>query len=241
MGLPAAPRAGLATVVAAAGAVAFLLAVASPSTAVTATGPTPTPRFVKYIDAADTACITKWTVTGKNASMAGGWEWTSKSACCPPQPMTKTMITYDKGRKCRSVWAPCDRYMTTSGKCAWKLCDRKTCEEPVCPPAPPTMKTRWAKKDGTRCVKTWKACGTHFFKGVCTWKGCDIIKCKPPCVKPMGKNMKLVVSPTKTCTEAWWPVSVVIDHSTDGQVCTWKWKDAKTCYCKQINGSFKKC
>eukprot|EP00168_Porphyra_purpurea_P004794 TRINITY_DN1580_c0_g1_i4.p1 TRINITY_DN1580_c0_g1~~TRINITY_DN1580_c0_g1_i4.p1 ORF type:complete len:125 (+),score=22.89 TRINITY_DN1580_c0_g1_i4:2-376(+) len=102
--------------------------------------------------------------------------------------MTKTMITYDKGRKCRSVWTACDRYMTAGGWCAWKSCDRKTCEEPVCPPAPATMKTRWAKKDGTRCVKTWSACGKHFLKGVCTWKGCDVIKCKPPCVKPMSKK-----------------------------------------------------
>lgn len=103
------------------------------------------------------------------------------------------------------------------------------------------MKTRWADADGRRCVKKWYACAKHFVKGVCSWRACDFIKCKPPCLKPATKNMETVKTPTKTCMEAWWPVSVIIDHTTDEQVCTWKWKDVKTCHCRLDDGSWKKC
>ncbi|GAB0498000.1 hypothetical protein MMPV_009339 [Pyropia vietnamensis] len=220
---------------------AVAASVATPASAATAVGPTPSPRLVEFIKDSGEECVREWAVTGTDPSTDSGWKWESRTACCPPKPDPKTMITYDKGRRCQSVWTPCRRTITTDGRCVWRMCDVKTCPDPPCPSPPPTMKTRWTDVNGRRCVKKWYACAKHYVKGVCSWRGCDYIKCKPPCPKPMTKNMETVKTPTKTCMEAWWPVKVIVDHSTDEQVCTWKWKDAKTCHCKQDDGVWIKC
>lgn len=240
---PAARRVGhFSSALSLAVAVALVAAsTAKPAAAVTAVGPTPTPRLAQYIDASGAPCVTEWTVTGKDASTADGWSYEARSACCPPASAPKTMVTYSKGRRCQSVWTPCRRTLTTNGRCVWRMCDVKSCSEPVCPSPPPTEETRWADADGRRCVKKFYPCAKHFVKGVCSWRICDYVKCKPPCVKPMSKNMQTVKTPTKTCMEAWWPVKVIIDHSTDEQVCTWKWKDAIACHCKLEHGTWAKC
>jgi len=108
---------------------AALMAVATGAAATTSPpGPTPTPKTMKITKDSGEECISKWFVTG-NAD--GKWVWADVDICCPPRPMTKTMIVFRGGKRCTSTWAPCDRELNAASKCVWKICDVTDCVEPV--------------------------------------------------------------------------------------------------------------
>jgi len=108
---------------------AALMAVATGAAATTSPpGPTPTPKTMKITEDSGEECISKWFVTGY---ADGKWVWADVDICCPPRPMTKTMIVFRGGKRCTSTWAPCDRELNAANKCVWKICDVTDCEEPV--------------------------------------------------------------------------------------------------------------
>lgn len=229
--------AALAAVAAAAVAAA---AVVTGAAAAAPTGPKPTPKTMKIVKAGGVDCISRWYVSGADVA-TGKWVWTDVTRCCPPRMPTKTMTVYRGGKKCTSTWRQCDTALNGDGNCVRKWCDKTVCAEPVCPPRPAVMKTRYVKAGGERCVKTWSACGKVLRRGVCSWKGCDVLACKPPCKKPAAKTMKRG-SATKTCVSHWWPATLSVDNSNDGQACQWVWKDVETCHCKDGNNPvWKKC
>jgi len=220
-------------------AAATLMAVATGTAATTSPpGPTPTPKTMKITKDSGEECISKWFVTGY---ADGKWVWADVDICCPPRPMTKTMIVFRGGKRCTSTWEACDRELSAANKCVWKICDVTDCEEPVCPPKPMEMKRRFVRATGERCVSRWYACGKKIEHGRCTWKGCDVVTCKPPCPpKPATKNM-VRRAPKKVCTSAWWAYKLTVDNSTDAQTCKWLWKDVEVCYCDTGAPKWTKC
>ncbi|OSX77980.1 hypothetical protein BU14_0126s0019 [Porphyra umbilicalis] len=218
---------------------ATLMAVATGATATTSPpGPTPTPKTMKITKDSGEECISKWFVTGY---ADGKWVWEDVDICCPPRPMTKTMIVFRGGKRCTSTWAACDRELNAADKCVWKICDVTDCETPVCPPKPMEMKRRFVRATGERCVSRWYACGKIIEHGRCTWKGCDVVTCKPPCPpKPVTKSM-VRRAPKKICSSAWWAYKLTVDNSTDAQTCKWLWKDVEECYCDTGAPKWTKC
>ena len=218
---------------------AALMAVATGAAATTSPpGPTPTPKTMKITKESGEECISKWFVTGY---ADGKWVWADVDICCPPRPMTKTMIVFRGGKRCTSTWAACDRELNAADKCVWKICDVTDCETPVCPPKPMEMKRRFVRVTGERCVSRWYACGKKIEHGRCTWKGCDVVTCKPPCPpKPATKNM-MRRTPTKVCSSAWWAYKLTVDNSTDAQTCKWLWRDVEECYCDTGAPKWTKC
>lgn len=201
-------------------------------------GPRPTPKTMKITKESGRECISKWYVTGH---ANGKWVWADVDKCCPPRMPTKTMTVFKEGKRCVSTWTQCDIELNADYNCVRTWCDVTNCAEPVCPPEPMEMKTRYVKKNGERCVKTWTTCGKKFSGGKCTWKGCDIIKCLPPCPKPMAKTMRTKTA-DMTCVDNWWPATLTVDTSKDGMDCSWAWKDIKICHCRVgKTGKYVKC
>lgn len=220
-------------------AVAAAVAAAATIVAATSPPPSPSPKVMRITKETGEQCISRWFVTGRDEA-AGKWIWKDVTTCCPPRMPTKTMIVFQNGKRCVSTWTQCGTKLNNDKNCVRTWCDKTECAEPVCPPKPPVMKTRYVKKDGQRCVKTWKACGKTVKGGVCTWKGCDVLKCNPPCPKPMAKTMKRGTA-TKSCVSHWWPESLKVDLSSDGMACKWAWKDVEECYCDTGSPKWTKC
>jgi len=107
--------------------------------------------------------------------------WTDEPLCCHPRVAPKTLTVLCGGKRCTSTWTQCDTALNDDGNCVRKWCSATVCAEPVCPPEPPVMKTRYVRRGSERCVKAWWACGKWLSRGVCTWKGCDVVRCQPPC------------------------------------------------------------
>ncbi|OSX71205.1 hypothetical protein BU14_0577s0005 [Porphyra umbilicalis] len=209
-------------------------AVAAVATVAAAThGPTPTPKLMKITNASGQDCINQWYVSGRDVA-AGKWVWADETRCCPPRVAPKTMTVFRGGKRCTSTWTQCDTALNDDGNCVRKWCDATVCAEPVCPPTPPVMKTRYVRRGGERCVKTWSACGKRLSRGVCTWKGCDVVRCQPPCAKPAAKTMRSQ-SAGRVCVDHWWPATLSVDTSKDGMDCKWGWKDVKVCHCRDGN------
>lgn len=243
-------RLAVATVVAAAAAAAALATVAIASATAAAAagqtpsaagGPRPTPKMMLVTRAGGRACIERWWPTHRRRD--GSWAWADATTCCPSRPAPQTIVSYQKGRRCTSTRQVCGRRLNEAKECTWRWCTSNppVCAEPVCPPKPAVMKTRWVTATGERCVKTWSACGRVLLRGKCTWKGCDVVKCAPPCPKPRAKTMKSQTY-NRVCMEHWWPTRLSVDTSHDGMTCRWAWTDRRECWCRDgVKVAFKKC